>query len=203
MAIEVRHATRADLGTVARVLGGAFAADPTFGWVAGPSRAARLDRTLPAYFRGVLAQVLRRPDAEVQLTADERGAAVWLPSDRPWLSPLEQLRATPGAVRGLGQARGRRGLALEAVMHRHHPREPHHYLWFLGAAQGAQGQGLGSALLRAAVDRLDAQGVPAYLENSNPRNAPLYRRHGVLDRPALPLPDGCPPLVPMWRPVGG
>ena len=38
--------------------------------------------------------------------------------------------------------------------------------------------GLGSALIKHGLRQCDAQGLPAYLESSHPRNVPLYERHG-------------------------
>jgi hypothetical protein len=48
---------------------------------------------------------------------------------------------------------------------------------------------------------LDDSGRPAYLEASSPRARDLYLRHGYLPRPGTPfhLPDGGPPMWPMWR----
>ena len=44
----------------------------------------------------------------------------------------------------------------------------------------------------------DAEGLPCYLESSNPRNVSLYLRHGFVETGELPLPDG-PSLIQMWR----
>jgi len=41
-----------------------------------------------------------------------------------------------------------------------------------------QGQGIGAALMRHALERVDAERLPAYLESSNSRNISLYRRFG-------------------------
>jgi ribosomal protein S18 acetylase RimI-like enzyme len=41
-----------------------------------------------------------------------------------------------------------------------------------------QGRGFGALLMRHATMRCDAEGKVAYLESSNPRNIPLYLRHG-------------------------
>jgi ribosomal protein S18 acetylase RimI-like enzyme len=63
-------------------------------------------------------------------------------------------------------------------MERFHPDEPHWYLPLIGVEPNAQGRGLGAALLRHALERFDREGALAYLESSNPRNIPLYERHG-------------------------
>ena len=52
------------------------------------------------------------------------------------------------------------------------------YLPLIGVDPVAQGRGLGSALLRHATETCDNDGLPAYLEATNPRNRDLYARHG-------------------------
>jgi ribosomal protein S18 acetylase RimI-like enzyme len=59
-----------------------------------------------------------------------------------------------------------------------HPAVDHWYLPLIGVDSGAQGRGLGSALLRHALSSCDSDGLPAYLEATNPRNRDLYARHG-------------------------
>jgi GNAT superfamily N-acetyltransferase len=54
----------------------------------------------------------------------------------------------------------------------------HLYLSILGVEPSRQGQGLGSALIRPMVERADAEGLPCYLETFQPRNLPLYQKHG-------------------------
>lgn len=83
-------------------------------------------------------------------------------------------------------------------MGRYHPQEPHWYLPFIGVEPSRQGQGLGSALLRASLSRCDADGLPAYLESSNPINQPLYERHGFRAIGEIKIGSG-PPIVPMLR----
>jgi ribosomal protein S18 acetylase RimI-like enzyme len=63
-----------------------------------------------------------------------------------------------------------------------------------------QGRGLGSALLKAGLARCDAEGAAAYLESSNPKNVPLYERHGF-EVIGLVQPADFPPLIPMLRPA--
>lgn len=59
-----------------------------------------------------------------------------------------------------------------------HPEVPHWYLLAMGVDPYHQNEGLGSALMKHALPKCDEDGVPAYLESSNPRNVPFYRRHG-------------------------
>jgi ribosomal protein S18 acetylase RimI-like enzyme len=85
-------------------------------------------------------------------------------------------------------------------MVRYHPQEPHWYLPMIGVEPARQGKGLGAALLRAALLRVDAEGLSAYLESTNPRNVPLYERHGFEVIGEIRV-GTCPPIVPMLRPA--
>jgi hypothetical protein len=50
--------------------------------------------------------------------------------------------------------------------------------------------------------RLDADGIPAYLEATSEQNRALYRRHGYADMsPPTIAVDGDTVLYRMWRPV--
>ena len=70
-------------------------------------------------------------------------------------------------------------MAVSRTMRRNvHPTEPHWYLPMIAMDPALQSRGYGSALLRAALARCDEDGLPAYLESSNPRNISIYRRHG-------------------------
>ena len=56
-------------------------------------------------------------------------------------------------------------------------RQPHWYLPLIGVDPLHQSKGWGTALLQYALDQVDREHLPAYLESSNPRNIPLYQRH--------------------------
>ncbi len=89
---------------------------------------------------------------------------------------------------------------LGEEMGRFHPEEPHWYLPLIGVDPSRQGQGLGAALLKAGLQRCDADGLPAYLESSSPKNVPLYERHGF-EVIGLIKPGDHPGLIPMYRPA--
>src|SRR4029434_6355179 len=69
-------------------------------------------------------------------------------------------------------------IAVMEQMGRYHPSEPHWYLPLIGVDPSQQGKGYGTALMRYALDACDGDRAPAYLESTNPRNVPLYQRHG-------------------------
>jgi GNAT superfamily N-acetyltransferase len=192
---EVRKASREETGKIADVLAAAFVTDPVMAWVLrGP---ADVERRLRIMFGGVLDRAASVPDHELYVAGDGSGAALWFGIDQ-WKSSLgDALRTVPALWRSGFVSR--RGLRIFAAMQRAHPAEPHFYLEIVGTRPDRQGGGVGSALLDAVLSRCDQEGVPAYLENSNPRNTAFYFRHGFQPMKAFPLPPGCPPLVPMWR----
>ena len=89
------------------------------------------------------------------------------------------------------------GMELQAGMH---PHAPHWYLPWIGVRPEAQGMGLGAQLLSLGLARADAEGMPAYLEATNRRNAALYARHGFEPIGVVEAP-GYPEIIPMWRPA--
>lgn len=89
---------------------------------------------------------------------------------------------------------------FDAALDRRHPAgTAHHHLAIVGVWPGAQGRGIGTALLQAHHHLLDQAGIPAYLEASSQRNRRLYRRHGYADHgPPICLTGG-PQMFPMIR----
>lgn len=65
-----------------------------------------------------------------------------------------------------------------SIMCDHDPEERHVHVGPVGVEPGAQGLGVGGALLRALTDRLDAHGELGWLETDKPENVVFYRRHG-------------------------
>lgn len=84
----------------------------------------------------------------------------------------------------------------------YHPHEPHWYLPLIGVDPTKQRRGYGTALLQHALQRCDADGLPAYLESGNPRNNPLYERFGFETIGLIQI-DGSPPMWPMLRKPSG
>ena len=177
----------------------AFIQDPVFDWIArpGPVREAALQR----FFHWVLA-VRAIPFGEVWMAEDASVCAAWLPPNAP-ASPgglLEQAKLLPMFLHLCGVSRLLRGQAMADAMEKNHPHGRHYYLSFIAVAPRFQGMGLGSAMMEATLKRIDASGSAAYLENSNPRNTPLYERCGFVTQKNI-APDAAPPLVAMWRPA--
>lgn len=76
---------------------------------------------------------------------------------------------------------------------------PHWYLAWLGVDPGAQGGGIGAALLNHMFARADEAALPVLLETEAQRNVAYYERHGfaVVHEGVVPL--GGPPFWTMMR----
>jgi GNAT superfamily N-acetyltransferase len=209
--VIVRRAARGDIRAAAAVLARAFEDDPGLAYVLPDPDSRR--RRLRRYFGTMLRwEALPTGATDVALTGGQMvggqativGVAVWKPPNR-WLPQIgTQLLTLPGYLAGF-----RRGLSLaartEGVMVKEHPRaEPHWYLQAIGAEPELQGSGVGAALLRSRLARVDEEGLAAYLESSKLANVPLYEHFGFEDIGLLGLPQGAPPITRMWRrAVGG
>jgi GNAT superfamily N-acetyltransferase len=185
-----------DAHATGRVLGRAFTTDPVFTWML--EGRADLERQLTRLFGAFASTAARTREGQIVLDPGERGAAVWLPPDEWRLSLGEVARELPRFLPAFGP-RMVRALTVLTRAEKAHPREPHWYLQALGCVPEARGQGIGATLLAPVLKRCDQDGLPAYLESSNPRNIAFYERHGFLRRPLFALPKGCPVITPMWR----
>jgi len=187
----LRAATPADAEEIADILSEAFDDDPVLNWVL---RDRRPIRTLFREMAGGL--YLRRGFGHL----DGDAATLWTPPgiepDPPFWNWLKVVGATGwhGGPRSLARA-ARAGETLAA----NHPDTPHYYLFAVGVRPGRQGAGLGGRAIRAGLDRADAEGAAAYLENSKPRNTPLYQRVGFEALDEIRFGPDAPPLLRMLR----
>ena len=62
-----------------------------------------------------------------------------------------------------------------------------------------RGHGIGIWLLRANLAGWDAEGIPAYLESSNPANDQRYAAVSFRPRGTFAYPGGGPIVTTMWR----
>lgn len=185
VAVEPHRARR-----VISTLALAFAADPPSRWLF-PEPESYLQH-FPAFARALAGSSLQRRTGLA--TGDYGAVALWLaPGEGPDEEAMADLideEVDPDRKDDLA--------AVIEEMSRHHPLEPHWYLPFIGVEPSRQGHGLGSILLRNSLARVDAEGLPAYLESTNPRNRPLYERHGFEALGEIRI-GSCPPIVPMLR----
>jgi ribosomal protein S18 acetylase RimI-like enzyme len=174
------------LGTLAL----AFARDPFARW-AWPDAHVFL-RNFHAFAAAFGGRALEHGSAHE--AAGFAAGALWLPPgvhpDGEALGAVMQGSVDPAKLPTLGEI----GAGLRAA----HPAEPHWHLAVIGADPIHQGRGLGAALLRHALERIDREGRLAYLESSNPANLSLYQRHGFELAGTIRVGDA-PPMFPMVR----
>jgi GNAT superfamily N-acetyltransferase len=193
--VQVRKAMLRDRADVASTLASAFGTDPVCCWMCGQ---ADSERGMLAFWSQLAKAGLAKPDHEIYVASDVSGVAIWRGIDK-WKLPVREVAAAlPATLRSL-RLRLPIALQLLSVMEKVHPTSPHYYLEFLGTRSDRQGQGIGTAVMGPMLERCDAEGVPAYLESSNPRNVPFYARHGFVETGVIAAPRGGPKLTAMWR----
>ena len=80
---------------------------------------------------------------------------------------------------------------------KYHP-EDAWYLPFIAVDPSQQRKGIGSFLLKEALQMIDANSDRAYLEASNEQNKALYERHGFVEIGRVQF-ENSPPAFPMIR----
>lgn len=187
---SIRTAEDSDRSCVLSTIVMAFSADPVARWMY--PRSSEYLAYFPHFVKAFGGKAFAHNTAH--LTGDGAGAALWLaPEVEPDSGELEAL------VRRTVRADLQDDFFdLMEQMGQNHPHEPHWYLPMIGVEGIRQGQGYGAALLRHALAVCDRDNLPAYLESSNPRNIPLYRRHGYEVCGEIQS-GSSPPLFPMIR----
>jgi GNAT superfamily N-acetyltransferase len=188
--VEVRSVGEGQQQAVIDVITLAFSTDPMARW-AYPSPQTYLaiwPETVKAFGGNGFAH------GTIHLVDGGGGAAMWLPPGvQPDSARLEML-----ATQHAPPERQADMTVVFEQMGKYHPAEPCWYLPLIGVDPTFQGRGYGSALLRYALEQVDRTGAPAYLESSNPRNVPLYERHGFEVRGRIQA-GSSPTVVPMLR----
>jgi ribosomal protein S18 acetylase RimI-like enzyme len=189
--LDFRLATPRDRASIATTLSAAFHDDPVFQWCVPDDthRAAALPGVFGAIADGFV------PLGSTRVTADATGAALWAPPGTAADVDADAMRA---ALAPLPAGDAARFEAVVALLDAHHPHEPCWHLQFVGVRPERQGRGVGGALLRGVLDRLDEDAAPAYLEATSEHNRRLYARHGFRVVQELRVADS-PPLWAMWR----
>jgi GNAT superfamily N-acetyltransferase len=191
--VEVRAVSQREQQAVIDVITLAFSTDPMARWAYPNPQTylAFMPETIKAFGGKGFAH------GTVHLIDGGRAAAMWLPpgvlSDSERLEVLIEQHAPPGLQAEMTQ--------VFEQMGRFHPEEPCWYLPLIGVDPTSQGRGYGSALLRYALEQVDRTGAAAYLESSNPRNVPLYERHGFEALGSIQA-GSSPTVIPMLRRPG-
>ncbi len=193
-AIAISTLSEARLESTARVLARAFCDNPLNLAVVGSAGSARRLRCNLHGMRASLASGIRHAEAlTASLDGCVAGGLIAVPPGAyPLPAPglLRQLRCLLGQGWGVAARWGEVFESLQA----HHPDTPHWYLGTLGVDPPLQRRGVGAALLRAWIERVDGSRTPAYLETDCESNLPFYARVGFEPVGRIEVLD-----VPIWR----
>ncbi len=188
---EVSVAGPADAVQMAAVLAAAFIEDPTWSW-AFPDPAMRR-----RYWQVCVAGALQYRWSF--RTAGFEAVSIWIPPGGTEFRAEDEQRLP----QLLTELVGRRATEVAELVRRfdaaHPRREAHYYLSLLGTATEHRGRGLGMALLQENLARIDAEGMPAYLESSNPGNNHRYESLGFVPVASFQAPGDGPTVTGMWR----
>ena len=187
--VFVKRVGANEAALVGEILGEAFSEDPLMRWIS-PN---------PDYPKWCwpLAVPFLLPYNEIYITANNLGAAMWVPPGskiniRPSLSMLWD------SWRRFGLGAILRFFRLMSILEKHHPKDYHYYLFAIGVRSGSKRQGIGSDLLEHVLKKCDLQEVGASLESGS-HNLPFYKLHGFEIRSKIVLPHNGPPLYFMYR----
>jgi GNAT superfamily N-acetyltransferase len=189
--LTVAPAALADAASVIDVIAGAFLQDPTWSW-AFPEPAIRRQ-----WWKFCIHGALRYP--WTLKTGGFETVSVWIPPAGTEFAHDEEQRV-PELLTELVGSRAAEVAELLRRFEEAHPRnEPHYYLSLLGTRDEHRGRGLGMALLRENLARIDAERMPAYLESSNPGNNHRYESVGFRPIVSFQAPGHGPVVTGMWR----
>ena len=168
----------------------AFSTDPVARWVY--PKAADYYRWFPSFVRAFAGKAIEEKSA--LYTSNYSGVALWLqPGAHADEDALVKL-----VYDSLPEERYAEMFELFEKMDAGHPADDHWYLPMIGVDTYRQNLGIGTGLMKLALERSDRERLPSYLESSNPRNISLYLRCGF-EKVGEIRAGGSPPLVRMLR----
>jgi GNAT superfamily N-acetyltransferase len=189
-----RAATTEDVPAVAACLATAFFDDPLWGHWTFPDERTRARDLVP--FMGVMAE-MGLGEVWTDMTGAAESVTVWTPPGATYGTPEQE----PLMAAVLADLFGSRAAELHALFEQFDENLPdgsYYHLEWWATHRDYAGRGLGSALLRENLERVDAEHLPAYLESTNPANLPRYESLGFR-RAGEFAPPGGPTITTMWR----
>lgn len=193
-------ATHDDIDRVVECLTLAFRNDPVWGVAL-----ARHDGSTShhgAFWRSYVEGAFRY--STVFTTEDVSAVSVWIPPDGTELSDQQEADVVRLVEASLDPASAQAMFELWERFAANHPQvEPHAYLSLLATHPDHRGRGIGQRLLAEHLDCLDADGVPAFLESTNPANDHRYERAGFRRIGGFTSVLDDAPISTMWRPSHG
>jgi GNAT superfamily N-acetyltransferase len=193
---DARLAVPADTDAITAAFTTAFHDDPVWGPVF-PDESRRAAQ-MAVMWRVYATSALRYPWTFV--TPGVEAAALWIPPDGVELTPEDDRELGQLIEDSAGPAAAATAREIEERLGAGHPAGQFFHLTILATHTRHRGRGLGMRLLAETLARIDALGVPAYLESTNPVNNERYRSAGFEAREELSMPGG-QIVTTMWRPA--
>ncbi len=189
--VTINSVLPADTDKVAQIITEAFANDPTWTW-AFPDTASQ-----KIFWRFFVNSTFRHP--HVIATEGFEAVALWVPPYGDELSEEDEQKL-PALLDELAANRASKILKLMEMFDQHRPKDkPHYYLSLLATQNQRRGKGLGISLLKACLDKIDLEHLPAYLESTNSQNNKRYESVGFEEISRFQAPDNGPTVTCMWR----
>ena len=200
--MDTRIAGSDDVDAVTETIALAFRDDPVW----GPALSAHDGGTdhLAAFWRFFVEGAISHHNVFLQEgpAGEAATVAVWLPPGVDELTGEQEAQVDALMERTLTPERFAAYQRLWELFEESHPHAaPHMYLSLLATHPKHRGRGIGQRLLAETLERFDAEGLPAYLESTNPANDHRYERAGF--RPVggfRSVLDGAA-VTTMWRDV--
>lgn len=175
------------------IIADSFSDDPVNRWVFDVHRAM-------LSFYTQVAKKLYLSQGFGHVMEDASGGTLWLPPGvKKEIPLLNSFDIAFSMLRNSGLKSIARGMAIDKVLANKKPKQPHYFLFAIGTRPDRQGEGVGGALMRAGLESVDLENMPAYLESSKEANVPFYRKFGFEVIEKVVPGNGCPPLWLMWR----
>jgi ribosomal protein S18 acetylase RimI-like enzyme len=136
-------------------------------------------------------------DVWTDMTPAAEAVTVWTPPGASYGTPEQE----PLVAAVFGDLFGSRSPQIHALFDQfaeHTPAGRFYHLEWWATHRDHAGRGLGTALLRENLARVDAEHLPAYLESTNPVNLRRYQALGFR-RVGEFAPPGGPTVTTMWR----
>jgi len=185
---KVLHFPVNKLKAAGSVLSKAFSQDPVFNYLI-PNTNQRL-KTLNHYFQHVIKYGLHY--GEVYSTPNLECISVWLPpknsSHTRWKAIKTGALVLPVKVKWKYLSLQNKIYKFTDNLHKKLIPYPHWYLSLIGVEPNHQGKGFGQQLLSTAINRIDPECKPIYLETNNEKNIEIFKRSGfrILQKVIVP-----------------
>ena len=178
--MEILNANKDHKEQVVRVLSESFQSDPILNWISPK-------KDFPKLFFGTLSPIYF-PHNHAYMVSDGSGTLLCLPLG---VSPslFIAIKTLFKILIFFDFSTLKRAVKVHSELEKHHYPSPHFYLFAMGVSKEAQGKGIGTRLLQESNKHCDLMGIPAYLENTNEANLPLYERLGFRTFKELKIDD--------------